>query len=250
MFDSIINEAGEKFNLGDKSGILLSALLALMTDGTRGGLAGFLELFNRVGLGATASSWVNSGTNTPLSNEQLESALGSDTLDEIANRAGTDYQTAASASAYLIPRIVDNLTPKGVIPENGDVFSRISGYTTRARETIGATGATAAETFDRVGTAATDTLDTDVRNVRNLNATFSGDMRNVGDRPSIPLNRIDDNFNDDEDNSPLKWILPLLLLGLLLTLGYTFCSKTPAPTATTVNVNTNTVNMNVNTANQ
>ncbi len=250
MFDSIINEAGKKFNLGDKSGVLLSALLALMSDGTRGGLAGFLELFNRVGLGDTASSWVNSGTNTPLSNEQLESALGSDTLDEIANRAGTDYQTGASASAYLIPRIVDNLTPKGVIPDNSDVLSRISGYTTRARETIGATGATAAETFDRVGTAATDTLDTDVRNVRNLNATFSGDMRNVGDRPSIPLNRIDDNFNDDEDNSPLKWILPLLLLGLLLILGYTFCSKTPVPTETIANVNTNTVNMNVNTANQ
>ncbi len=249
MFDSIINEAGEKFNLGDKSGILLSALLALMTDGTRGGLAGFLELFNRVGLGATASSWVNSGTNTPLSNEQLESALGSDTLDEIANRAGTDYQTAASASAYLIPRIVDSLTPKGVIPENGDVLSRISGYSTSASETIGATGATTAETFDRVGTSAYDTLDADVRNVSNLNATFS-DMRNVGDRPSISLNRIDDNFNDDEDNSPLKWILPLLLLGLLLTLGYTFCSKPPVPTATIVNVNANTVNMNVNMANQ
>ena len=249
MFDSIINEAGEKFDLGDKSGILLSALLALMTDGTRGGLAGFLELFNRVGLGATASSWVNSGTNTPLSNEQLESALGSDTLDEIANRAGTDYQTAASASAYLIPRIVDNLTPKGVIPENGDVFSRISGYTTRARETIGATGATAAETFDRVGTAASDTLDADTRNVGGLNANV-GEVRSIGDRANNPLNPIDENFDDDEDNSPFKWLLPLLLLGLLLILGYSFCSKTPVPTTTNVNVNANTVNMNVNTANE
>jgi len=250
MFDSIINEAGEKFNLGGKSRTLLSALLALMADETRGGLTGFLELFNQVGLGDTASSWVNSGTNTPLSNEQLESALGSDTLDEIANRAGTDYQTGASASAYLIPRIVDNLTPEGVIPESGDVTSRIGGYSTGASETIGATGATAAETFDRVGTAASDTLDADTRNVGGLNATFS-DARSVGDRPNIPLNRIDDNFvDDDQDNSPFRWLLPLLLLGLLLTLGYTFCSKTPVPTATNVNVNANTINVNANTANQ
>ncbi|MDQ3713701.1 MAG: YidB family protein [Acidobacteriota bacterium] len=249
MFDSIINEAEGKFNLGGKSGTLLSELLALMTDGTGGGLAGFLERFNQVGLGDTASSWVNSGTNTPLSNEQLKSALGSDTIDEIANRAGADYQTTASAAAYLIPRIVDNLTPNGVIPESGDVLSRIGDYSTGANETIGATGTSKAETFDRVGTAASDTLDADTRNVGGLN-TNVGNMRSVGDRPNIPLTRAVDQFDEDEDNSPLKWILPLLLLGLLLTLGYTFCSKAPEPTATNVNVNVNKVNMNANVANQ
>ncbi len=249
MFDSIINEAGEKFNLGGKSGTLLAALLALMTDRTRDGLTGFLERFNRVGLGDTASSWVNSGTNTPLSNEQLESALGSDTLDEISNQAGTDYQTTASASAYLIPRIVDNLTPNGVIPASGDVLSRIGGYSAGASESIGATGATTAETFDRVGTAAAGTLDADTRNVGGLNANV-GEVRSIGDRANNPLNPIDENFDDDEDNSPFKWLLPLLLLGLLLILGYSFCSKTPVPTTTNVNVNANTVNMNVNTANE
>jgi uncharacterized protein YidB (DUF937 family) len=247
MFETIINEAGEKFNLGGNSRTLLSALLALMTDGTRGGLAGFLELFNRVGLGDTASSWVNSGTNTPLSNEQLESALGNDTLNEIANRAGTDYQTAASSSAYLIPRIVDNLTPEGVIPESGDVLSRIGGYTTGAGETFGTTGVTTAETFDRVGTAAAETLDANNRNIGGLNA-IGNDVRSVGDRTTNPLNRIDDNFDDEEDNSPLKWLLPLLLLGLLLILGYSFCSKTPVPTTT--NVNANPININANRANQ
>jgi uncharacterized protein YidB (DUF937 family) len=250
MFDSIINEAGEKFNLGSRAETLLSALLTLMTNGTLGGLTGFLERFNRVGLGDTASSWVNSGSNMPLSNEQLESALGSDTLDEIATQTGTDYQTAVSAAAYLIPRIVNDLTPEGIIPESGNMTSKIGGYSTGASETVGATGATTAETFDRVGTAASDMLDADIRNVGGLNPAFS-DVRSVGDRPNIPLNRIDDNFvDDDQDNSPFRWLLPLLLLGLLLTLGYTFCSKTPVPTATNVNVNANTINVNASTANQ
>ena len=248
MFDSIINEAGGKFNLGGKSGILVSALLALMTDETRGGLAGFLEGFNRVGLGDTAFSWVNSGTNAPLSNEQLESALGDDALNKIAAQSGIDYRTTVSASAYLIPRMIDNLTPDGIITESGDALSRIGGYSTGAGEKIGAPSATTAETFDRVGTAAADILDADTRNVGDLNAIGS-DVRSVGERGNNPLNRIDDNFDDDEDNSPLKWLLPLLLLGLLLILGYSFCSKTPVPVTTNVNFNANTVNMNANMAN-
>lgn len=249
MFDSIINEAKEKFNLGGKSGILVSALSALMTDETRGGLAEFLERFNRVGLGDTASSWVNSGANTPLSNEQLESALGNDTLNKIAAQSDLDYQIAASASAYMIPRMVDNLTPDGGIPESGDVVSRIGGYSTGATETIGAAGATTAGTFDRIGTAASDTLDADNRNVGGLN-TNANDVRSIGERANNPLNRVNENFDDEKDNSPLKWILPLLLLGLLLILGYTFCSKAPAPTTTNVSAGANTLNMNANVVNQ
>lgn len=35
---------------------------------------------------------------------------------------------------------------------------------------------------------------------------------------------------DDNGNSPLGWLLPLVLLGLILTLGYLFCSKPPTAT--------------------
>ena len=127
MFDSIIGEAGEKFNLGGKTGTLLSALLAMMTDKTGGGFAGFLEKFNQAGLGDTAASWIGSGSNTPVSNEQLESAIGADTIENIANQAGTDYDTAASATAYMTPRVVDALTPDGVVPQETDLLSRIGG---------------------------------------------------------------------------------------------------------------------------
>ncbi len=40
-----------------------------------------------------------------------------------------------------------------------------------------------------------------------------------------------DNLEADKDDSPLSWLMPLLIVGLLLILGYSFCSKseTDAP---------------------
>lgn len=241
MFDSIINEAEEKFNLKGKAGTLLSALLALITDGTNGGFAGFIDRFNRAGLGDTVSSWINSDANTHLSNEQLESALGSDTLNQIAAQAGTDYNTATAATAFMTPRVVDALTPDGVVPESDDLLSRVGGYLTG-----GAAAATTAETFDRIGTAATDTLDADKRIVGDRFDAADGGMRDVGIRTNDTLNRVDDNFDDNND-SPLKWLIPLLLLGLLLVIGYMFCGKSPEPAKSTVaNVAVNKANSNVN----
>ena len=226
MFDSIINEAGEKFNLGGKAGTLLSALLALMTDKNRGGLAGFLERFNAAGLGDTVTWWVGAGSNTPISNEQTESALGEETLGNIAEQTGTDYDTATSATAFMTPRVVDALTPEGVIPQDGDLLTRIGGYLTGiGGATLGGIGAAKAESFDRIGTAVDD------------------NVRSIGDRGGNALNTV-----DDGDGSPLKWLIPLLLLGLLIVLGYMFCGKSAPVITTNANANKTAVVNNNSTA--
>ncbi len=243
MFDSIINEAGEKFNLGGKAGLVLSALLSAMTDGTRGGFAGFLEKFNRAALGNTSSSWIYSGANTPISNEQLESALGTETLNDIANQAGTDYDTATSATAFMTPRVVDALTPNGVMPEDNDLLAKIDGYLTGVggapiSATVGETGAATAETFDRIGTAATDTLEADNRVVDEKIDRVDGATGITGDKSNDALDRVED--DNDGDDSPLKWLIPLLLLVLLLVMGYWFCGKSSEPVKpANVNANSN-----------
>jgi len=244
MFDSIIAEADKEFNLKGKGGSLLSSLLAPMTDGTRGGLTGFLEKFGTANSGDAASSWVNSGANAEISNEQLESALGADTLTEISNQIGTDYATTVSAAAFMTPRIVDALTPDGVPPPNSDLLSRVGGFLNGVET---AAPVAAAATFDRVGTAAAPVLEANKKDA-------VGDM-NVADRNVNPVvNKIDDSVNRVGDafdnNSPLGWLLPLLLLGLLLVLGYWFCSKSPAPSATNANADRSAANANINAANQ
>lgn len=196
MFDSIITGTDERFNLNGKAGTLLSSLLSLMTDSARGGLAGFLERINQADLSKISASWVSSDENAEISNEQIESALGKDTLNDISNQIGGDYDETIRAAAFMIPRVVDALTPDGVMPQDGDLLSRIGG--------------------------------------------FLNDVEGKTDNVS---NRANDNYKIN--NSPLGWILPLMLLGLLLTLGYWFCSKAPAET---ININTNQAN--TNTANQ
>ena len=140
MFDSIIKGVNEKYDLGDKAGALISAFLALMTDSESGGFAGFINRFRTAGLGDLADSWVSSGANTPVSNEQLESALGEDTLRGISEKIGADYETTVGASGYVIPHIVDDLTPDGEIPGDDDLLSRIGDLFNRSRHIIGRGG--------------------------------------------------------------------------------------------------------------
>lgn len=231
MFDSIIAETGERFGLGEKAGTLLSALLALLTDENRGGLAEFTGKFNQANFG-DASLPSRTGAGAELSNEQLETALGKPALDGIANRIGTDYNQTVSAAAFMTPRIINALAPGGVVPPDSDLRAAIGGYLTDAPA-----AATRAETFDRVGSAA-PVSDEEKKNVIEANAFdkvspsidagIDYSPADIGDAPG------------DVNNSPLGWLLPLLLLGLLLILGYLFCSKPPAPPAA-MNINVNVI---------
>ena len=249
MFDSIIGEAGDKFNLGDKAGTLLSALLALMTDKDRGGFAGFLEKFNTVGLGDTVSSWIGAGSNTPLSNEQMESAVGEETLRNMASQAGTDYDTTTSAVAFMTPRVVDALTPEGVVPAESDLLSRIGGYLTGIGGAVlggvGAAGALSGGAADKVGATVGDAFGA-TKNAGGGGINAVGNTAGaVGDRVGGTLHSVSDRLDGDGDSSPLKWLIPLLLLGLLIALGYTFCGKSAPVVTTNSNTNAN-ANSNAN----
>ena len=218
MFDSIIKGVNEKYDLGDKAGALISAILALMTDGASGGFAGFINRFRSAGLGGLADSWVSSGANTPVSNEQLESALGENTLRGISEKVGADYATTVGASGYVIPHIVDDLTPDGEVPGDDDLLSRIGTYSTGVGTSSGA-----AETFDRIDASAGTTDLADGATVAGVPGIFSE--------------------TGGENDSPLSWLLPLIILALLMIVGFWFCGGKSEPVATT-NGNINVANVN------
>jgi uncharacterized protein YidB (DUF937 family) len=219
LFDSVINEARAKFNLGDKANVLLSVLLAKITDKSRGGLGGFLERFNTAGLSGIASSWMNSGANTSISGEQLESALGSEIIQDIADKTGIDYETTTSAIAFMLPRVVDTLTPEGILPEENDLLSRAGTYLTADENSL----TSARNTFDRIGTSAADVIDAD-RASAGDRIGIADSAQTIGGSTNTAVENITD-FEDANDDSPLKWLIPLVILVLLIILGYSFCSK-------------------------
>lgn len=210
-FDSIINESSQKYDLGDKAGNLLSSLLGLITDQRQGGFTGFLDRFRQVGLGDVADSWVGRGANALLSNEQVESALGTETTIHMARQAGIDVEQARSALGMMIPGVVDRLTPDGVVPTEGDLLSRIGGFLSGVGgSTVSTTGVMASETIDRFATASAE----------NMRRTDAGDL-------------LDDDY---EDSSLLNWLLPLILLILLIAIGWAFCGKAESPKVADTNI--------------
>ncbi|MES2423991.1 MAG: YidB family protein [Pseudomonadota bacterium] len=130
LFDSVVGAAMGQMQ---QQGGLASVLGGLLSnDGAQGGLGGLTEKFNQAGMGDVIRSWIGNGQNLPISAEQLQSVLGSDTVRQIAAQLGVDPQQAAAQLAGLLPGVVDQLTPQGAAPADGlgsggDLFSMLGG---------------------------------------------------------------------------------------------------------------------------
>lgn len=130
LFDSVVGAAMGQLQQHGGLASVLGGLLA--NDGSHGGLAGLSEKFNEAGLGNVLHSWIGSGQNLPISADQLQSVLGSDTVRQIASKLGVDPDQAAQQLAALLPGLVDKLTPSGAAPQGGlgnssDLFGMLGG---------------------------------------------------------------------------------------------------------------------------
>ena len=81
-----------------------------------GGVQGIVAQLEQNGLGETVSSWVGGGANQAISTDQIHQAFGSDTVKELAAKAGMSPEDLASKLSALLPQVVDKLTPNGAIP--------------------------------------------------------------------------------------------------------------------------------------
>jgi uncharacterized protein YidB (DUF937 family) len=103
-----------------------SGLLASVTEliNQHGGVQGLLQKFQESGLGDQVASWIGHGENAPVSGQQIKDALGSDTVTQIAEKAGVTPDAASGGLAALLPQLIDKLTPNGQVPEGGDLLSQ------------------------------------------------------------------------------------------------------------------------------
>ncbi len=61
-------------------------------------------------------SWIGTGANSPISAEQIQQTLGSNTVTQLAAKLGLDPQDVAQKLAQMLPQAVDRMTPGGVLP--------------------------------------------------------------------------------------------------------------------------------------
>lgn len=130
VLDSIVTDTGSQLKLSNSSvGAVLSGLLSFINQDA-GGVGALLDRFRRAGAGNLVTSWLG-GNAASLNVDAVETALGHDTVNRIASKAGLSFSTAASAIALMLPALVQRLAPGGAIPArlSSDVTSYLAGPT-------------------------------------------------------------------------------------------------------------------------
>jgi uncharacterized protein YidB (DUF937 family) len=82
-----------------------------------GGVQGLVKQFEQNGLGSIVQSWVGTGTNQAIATTQIQQALGSDTVKQLAAKVGMTPEDLSAKLAEFLPGAVDKLTPNGTIPQ-------------------------------------------------------------------------------------------------------------------------------------
>lgn len=92
---------------------LLPMIVGLLMSG---GLKSILGKINAAGLTSETDSWVEKGPNHTVTGDQLQKALGSGPIADIAGKLGITHDQAANALAQVLPHVVDHVTPDGSVP--------------------------------------------------------------------------------------------------------------------------------------
>jgi uncharacterized protein YidB (DUF937 family) len=130
MFDDVLKQVAgaaagnpgagaglEALGLDPQHAGLAEAVMGMLSHEQSGGIGGLARQFEQAGLGSVVNSWISTGTNQPVSAQQLESVLGSGVLQQLAQKAGLNAQSVGPLLTTLLPVIIDKLTPQGQVPQ-------------------------------------------------------------------------------------------------------------------------------------
>jgi uncharacterized protein YidB (DUF937 family) len=91
-------------------------LSELLGKGSQGGLNAILAKLQQAGFGEQVKSWIGNGQNLPITAEQLQQVLGSDTVKQLAARFNIPVDQLAQILAEQVPAAVDHASPDGRLP--------------------------------------------------------------------------------------------------------------------------------------
>ncbi len=91
---------------------LISAMLAKTNLGD---LQGIVSQLQQGGLGDQVKSWLGSGSNLPVTPQQLQAALGDEHVKQIAAHFGVPVDQALKLLSEHLPAAVDQASPDGTL---------------------------------------------------------------------------------------------------------------------------------------
>jgi uncharacterized protein YidB (DUF937 family) len=108
-----------------QSGGLLDEIGTMFGSGDSGrnlkdGLDSLLDRFRSAGQGDKADSWVAPGANSEIRADELENAIGSDTIDALTARTGLSRDELLKRLSTALPETVHRFTPNGRVPSESE----------------------------------------------------------------------------------------------------------------------------------
>ncbi len=117
ILDSLEDSPAFRSMLGQLGAAVLPAVLSeVLGSGGQGGLSTVVARMQQSGLGDQVKSWLGNGQNLPITAEQLQQVLGSDTVKQLAARYNIPVDQISQILAQELPKAVDGASPHGTLP--------------------------------------------------------------------------------------------------------------------------------------
>ena len=117
ILDSLENSPAFKGALSQLEGAVLPVVLSeVRGNGSQGGLNAIVAKLQQAGFGDQVKSWIGNGQNLPITAEQLQQVLGSDTVKQLAARFNIPVDQLGKVLAQALPAAVDHASPGGKLP--------------------------------------------------------------------------------------------------------------------------------------
>jgi uncharacterized protein YidB (DUF937 family) len=118
ILDSLENSPAFKGMLGQLEAAVIPVVLSevLGSKDGQGGLSAIVAKLEQAGLGDQVKSWIGNGQNLPITADQLQQALGSDTAKQLAARFNIPLDQLTKILAEQLPLAVDHASPNGTLP--------------------------------------------------------------------------------------------------------------------------------------
>jgi uncharacterized protein YidB (DUF937 family) len=117
ILDSLENSPEFRGALGQLGSAVLPVVMnEFFGNGSQGGLSAIVAKLEQAGLGNQVKSWLGNGQNLPISAEELQQVLGSDTVRQLAAKYNIPVDQISQILAQELPKAVDHASPNGHLP--------------------------------------------------------------------------------------------------------------------------------------